>query len=238
MNTMTKSNFIGSFTDDDCNLSNDKTVFTINSFSPKLEGYFVELLGREVNNVLFENSTHFKITDDDRALTIEFNNKLYKVVQICSYRSKLVFNLHNIEIDTDFFHSLDNFNRFVDEGRKIIQSIAEMKQWEKDLIEISDGYFGVSYKDIREASTKLIYMLDSTSILTLKELKRKYFKYSHSEIQDLSIIDGIKRFEWDSYRYLSEKGAVFYRNDVRNFFINSFENNSELAKIADTTFMM
>lgn len=238
MNKMTQSNFIGSFTDVDCKLSDDKTVFTISSFSPKLENYFVELLGSEIYNFMLEDFIHFKITDDDRALTIEFNNKIYKVVQICNYRSKLVFNLHNVKMDTDFFHSLDSFNSFVDEGKKIVQSIAEMKQWEKDLGEISDGFFGVSYEDVREASTKLIYMLDNTSVLVLKELKRKYFNYSHSEIKDLSVVNGIKCFEWDPGRYSSESGAIFYRNVVRDFFINNFEQHSELSKIANIAFLM
>lgn len=222
-------------------LSDDKVEFHINfNKTDKLNSYLENicqgneglfktlLLNSPRSRVEFKNlDSYVKTGDNLDVLTIEVDNKEYKVIQMAYFRADVLFSLHNINGSLELFKSID-VSEFIKNIKIIINEFNELKKEEKEITKISDGYANLFNKEIGIMINNYNEIMSDLTTLIDNKIKRDFFQYSRSTIQDLSVIDGVRCFEWDGGSYSYFHSLHYYVKEIDELFAKIFKNDKNL----------
>lgn len=133
---------------------------------------------------------------------IFFEKHIYRVKEVSLIDVKKVFEFHKFNVD-EIIESLMN-EWIVQSSVKnisqrwgiICQEYKDLIEWQKQLNEISDGYVGVHKNDMKAIVEESKYLRRGVEITIENIVKKDYFSYSDSFSQDLSVFDGVIRFDW------------------------------------------
>lgn len=111
----------------------------------------------------------------------------------------------------DFLSSYENTfsllnNSFVenDNENKIKEIIAECEDlytYQEELFNISDGYESIFQEDLSKLSLKFPVVFHKIVLSLKDELVKNYFSYDDSEIEDLSVVNGVRCYVWKKDHY-------------------------------------
>lgn len=135
-------------------------------------------------------------------LTIEYDKELYDVVYTCNYNLNTVLSFHSMEINESFFNSLKKFDDHLSLVEESFARICEVKSWSDEIENVSDGYSNIHNREIADLIQKYWEIIDEIIPDIVNEIFLNYYNYSDSLVKDLSVIEGVKVFQWsgmDSY---------------------------------------
>jgi len=243
--------YIGEFKDDDVHdvFLKSKELFPQDRFfidpakTDKLDNYFTMLskgddeLYKKVSTpkrTLFEFFTLSKISQVEDGLKtskIVYENKEYDVVQFCYYNPGVVLDIHGIDPKIAPLLSVPKIFENVSLIETSVRNTKEMVYWEKELSNISDGYENIYDAEVKEAHMQINDSISSLLTIIKKYYRVCFFNYSHSTVKDLSVIDGIRHFEWDEGFFSSFSFSPYVIEKLDELFKTIFDDDEELCDI-------
>lgn len=129
---------------------------------------------------------------------IRINGKSYHAVEVIKDIDEIetIFESRNMNFNQILNNSWVKQKGSIDEIVESFKNYEEVKLWAKQINEISDGYkesFSQELEHIYEHNKKLVIDLYNKMISTVTE---EYFDYEDSTVEDLSVVDGIRCFQW------------------------------------------
>lgn len=251
---MSSEIYIGEFKDNDVHdvFLNNRELFPQDSTrqnqffinptrSHKLDNYFTMLskgddeLYKKVSTpkrTLFEFFTLSKFSQVEDGLKtpkIVYENKEYDVVQFCYYRPGIVLDIHGVKQKIAPLLSVPKIAENVSLIETAVRNIKEMDYWEKELSNISDGYENIYDNEAEKAHMQINDCISSLLKIITKYYRVCFFNYSHSTVQDLSVIDGIRHFEWDGGFFSSFNFRPYLIEKLYELFKDIFDDDKELC---------
>lgn len=164
---------------------------------------------------------------------IRINKKLYKALLFCD-ESRISYNRMDLDFEKiiqEIIKEDDEFQQWWKNGE---EDYCSLRNYQRNLINSGgDGYTGIFDGEFKELKEKYNNEFMSFMFKFTENLHQKYFSYSQSTVEDLSVIDGVRSF-WFSKnssmvgRMASNISAYFGRNPQKfkasdKLFYNDFE---------------
>lgn len=144
-----------------------------------------------------ESGAHYRICDSETLPTnyIELNGKIRKVIEIVRIVDGYdFFNLFKMDFD-NVIEDFLNKNKAKETWAKFKNEYLDNKNWISELQKISEGYEKIYDDELTEIYDDAMLFANELRNELYYYLDDKYFKNEKSQIQDLSIVNGVKTFE-------------------------------------------
>lgn len=178
----------------------------------------------EINNRVFRIIKEFEKEDFGTVPIVEFNKVNYDVIEIVENDPKRVFEFHGLSLDEAVNETRVFDKWFQKEWDLVVETYNDLISWQLKLNEISDGYSELHVDEIFDEINKSNQIIRSISINIDEKLWENYFQGYDSTIEDLSVKDGIRYFQWGNmrnpkiYTYTTEKLGAFRNFEVEEMF--------------------
>lgn len=147
------------------------------------------------------NDNNYRILNEDEfidqpCLNLKVNRKNYRALKIVNRESFAFMNFLNVsEMITKVIHE---FDKEVNSLSNVVEKVYELKIYEKDLIDAGgDGYERIFNKELRELFESCDQNFLSIMPLISQRIEESFFSYGESIIQDLSMVNNVRKYFWD-----------------------------------------
>lgn len=144
-----------------------------------------------------ESGAHYRICDSETLPTnyIKLNGKVRKAIKIIRIVDGYnFFNLFKMDFD-NVIEDFLNKNKAKETWAKFKKEYLDNKNWINEINSISEGYENMYDDELTEIYDDAIFFANELRNEFYYYLDDKYFKNEKSQIQDLSIVNGVKTFE-------------------------------------------
>lgn len=162
--------------------------------------------------------------DNLETLKIIYNNKKYDITHFNELFFETNLKIHGLDYSQEFIDIFKELNKNNLTITKAFQKIYKLRHWEDSLSKESDGYIGLYNSEIDEIFETLIQptFMDSCHEIS-QEFDKMFHLYSKSTVKDLSVIDGVRFFEWDGGSYTTFNKKSYFEKVLRNTIVNDPE---------------
>jgi len=139
---------------------------------------------------IFSHETHMGVP----VSRILINGTIYPVLQMLTIQEGL--QSFHMDLTTVLEDCWADFEFDATDWAKTIKKIDDLKEWQDELIQISDGYERINETEITSLQNKKDSVLHETFSDVETKILSEYFDYNSSTVKDLSIIDGFRYYRW------------------------------------------
>lgn len=175
----------------------------------------IDVSGLRRTFFIFSESEIKNTKSSEKVAKISVNNTLYHAVEEIEDNPFEIAKIHGLNIDEIF----DSYKLVSEDKRELCQdfvkNFAELRDWQNSLINNCDAYENVCEEEIVKTIIDY-YMLNKEIREKFKdEFVHDYCFYEHSKLEDLSFLNGVKRFSWKRMVEFLEGDVYFDYIDKR-----------------------